>query len=88
MMTSTGNPQGIAQAKKIITYAIISLVAIVGVGLFALILLFFHSTTRTLWMDETAVLEYIQPGPLQFIKEYLNQKKYLVRKKLPVTHNY
>lgn len=33
MMTSQGNPQGIAQAKKIITYAVVSLVAIVGVGL-------------------------------------------------------
>lgn len=33
MMTSQGNPQGIAQAKKILTYAIGSLVAIVGVGL-------------------------------------------------------
>lgn len=33
MMTSQGNPQGIAQAKKILTYAVASLVGIVGVGL-------------------------------------------------------
>lgn len=47
MMTSTGNPQGIAQAKKIITYAIISLVAIVGVGLiFQLIQLVLTGTTN------------------------------------------
>lgn len=33
MMTSSGNPQGIKQAGKIITYAVISLVAIGGLGL-------------------------------------------------------
>lgn len=46
MMTSQGNPQGIAQAKKILTYAVASLVGIVGVGLiFQLIQLILTGST-------------------------------------------
>lgn len=43
---------------------------LVGIFVLATFLLFFHVGYRTLWMDETAVLQYLHQSPWEFIKHY------------------
>lgn len=43
----------------------------VGPMVFAAILLLFRVQTRTFWMDETAVLEYLKFSPSEFLRSYV-----------------
>ena len=66
--------------KQIVSYSIHRIVAFVRRNrillillLLASVLLIYHASFRTLWMDETAVMEYVNLGPVDFLIHYFRQ---------------